>query len=375
MKLSNLLVVPALLALLTSCGAGFPNQLSVLWSVPMNGAGPSIVMGNQIVGSTAFEDNYRFTGVDLDTQKIVWRSETPKGPTFQQIMAGKGDYWYFHRTNSASLEVYRTNGTLVKQISYPGGSAGNQDGSNPVIYANTLYISNGDYLHSFDISTPDNPVLQWTYDAPSWLNDLVLDDEGYLYMGVQITENQDNLFKLDPKDQRVIWAARTYTTSVAEPNDPVGLILDGSRLITNVSNTMQAFDTTTGERVWLSKPLLICDEGSYAPGFNLELGEDSVFFISGSCVAAIQRATGKLQWVMDSLAATGANYTFSEKPTYYKGVVYAVNGNFWAIDAKSGEVLAVDTRLDRFSQSSYVHVYKDQLLVWGDNLTAYKPIR
>jgi outer membrane protein assembly factor BamB len=364
-----------LVLLLTSCGlisGQAPDNMTVLWSLELkNGlAMPSLLSGNLLGGVFRTSDIWQFGVIDLDQHKVLWKSASNQGLVSLQTFVSDGAYWFVHNGFQSRLEIYRNDGTMFT-FNYPDVSEGNTEGLSPILDDTTLYVGSGVYIYSFDISNPEKPVLNWRLQAPKWLTDIVL-DEGWLYVGVQISENAPSVFKLNPKDGSTVWSATTYADTVQYPHFVEAMAIRGDKLFVSASSTMQAFDKNTGKRIWISEPLP-CGWLGFGDSWVLELDDKSIYATVGSCVYSIAQADGKVNWIM-SAVDTDANFTFSDKPTLYNGVVYAANGYLWAIDAETGKVLGM-SRADNDSQGSYIHVYKNQIIVWGKNLYAYKPIR
>jgi outer membrane protein assembly factor BamB len=274
---------------------------------------------------------------------------------------------------SNALEVYRTDGTFIKAIDYPNSGDINQNALSPVIYKNTLYVGSGKNLYAFDISDPETPNVKWAMKFAWRLNDITVDEQGYIYLAIQENANKDATFKIDPNTRNILWSANTFTPSIGYTMDPKAIALNGQQLIVSTGTTVQAFNTQTGTHLWMTKELF-CGQAPQA-AWHLEPGEDAVFFTAGSCVKAVNSTTGQVIWEFDSDTANqGLGNTFGDKALYHNGVVYAYNGTLWALDAPTGEVLSKQEDKDSTSNFSSVHLYNNQILIWNKYLTAYKPI-
>ena len=86
--------------------------------------------------------------------------------------------------------------------------------------------------------------------------------------------------------------------------------------------------------------------------------------------------TGKQAWVV----ATGdvgpdGSISISGEPLYHNGVVYTSVERLWALDAKTGRVLSFASQRAYNTTETVIHYANGEILVWGDELTAYRPVR
>jgi len=136
------------------------------------------------------------------------------------------------------------------------------------------------------------------------------------------------------------------------------------------------FDRGTGEELW-STSLDTCSDGA---GFAnaLEVGDGKVFISpsSGSCLFAVDLTTGKEVWTVETgeVGPDGA-ISIGGKPLYHNGVVYTSVERLWALDARTGRVLSFASQKAYNTTDTVIHYANGEILVWGDELTAYKPVR
>jgi len=85
----------------------------------------------------------------------------------------------------------------------------------------------------------------------------------------------------------------------------------------------------------------------------------------GTCLLAFDFQTGKKLW------------TFASPMTYLNGVLYASNTYLWALEESSGKVLGVSANFLEGTSGQTVHydAKRNQLLLWGDEPTSFKPVR
>lgn len=380
-------VVPALLltllalGVLSGCGSTYsndaPDRTPVLWSLPLpGGSQPSGISDSLIVSTVNMqEENKKKNGVltfiDLDEREIIWQAEEGMGLIINQIMVSNGTNWFVNNDELRRVEVYQNDGTLVRTFDYILADGVNQSGLSPVIVDNALYISQGRGIYAFDISEPDKLTLLWSTELDYATSSLSADATG-VYAGLFDHPESLDVVRLDAATGEVVWTASSYTDTVYEARTPASLALKDNALFVNTANTMQAFDTETGERLWLSEPLSCETDGPY-PGYVQTLDDKDIYFTIGACVMSVSQKDGKINWIMSALDSS-KRFTFSAQPLLHNGVLYTVNGYLWAIEADTGKVLSRSQKSDP-SQFAYIHEYNNQIIVWGGNLLAYKPVR
>ena len=276
-------VIPALLLALTlsglvGCGSSRENDASdktpVLWSLRLNSgySQPSDIYGDVAVGIIGVPegDNGVLTFVDLDEQEVIWQGEDGLGLVVNQTMVSNGANWFVNNDDLRQVEVYRNSGVLVGTFEYDLENGVNLSGLRPVVVGDVLYIAQGRGLYTFDISQADTLNLLWSKELPYALSSLAA-NEGGIYAGTRNDTQEPNVFKLDAATGEIMWEATTYEEVSWEPRPPASLAIKGTRLFANASNTMQAFDTDSGERAWLSEPV-VCGEYDSSPGDVFSFG-------------------------------------------------------------------------------------------------------
>lgn len=96
----------------------------------------------------------------------------------------------------------------------------------------------------------------------------------------------------------------------------------------------------------------------------------------GTCIFGFDLTLGEQKWVVSigDVGPDGAITTYGQ-PLYHNGVLYTSVERLWALDATTGEVLSFASERAYNTVGSVIHYANGEILVWGDELTAYKPIR
>lgn len=194
-------------------------------------------------------------------------------------------------------------------------------------------------------------------------------------MGGAVSGIPDSISKLEPLTGRELWSA----TPEELGDDPLTvqvLELSGDNLLAYVQGSLQAFNTQTGERLWVAL-LGSCADG-VGPASALEVGGGFAYVSPGlgSCIFAVDLSSGRAAWTVSTgeVGPDGA-ITIDGKPLYHNGVVYTSVERLWALDAKTGRVLSFASQRAENTTTTFVHYANGEILVWGDELTAYKPVR
>lgn len=141
--------------------------------------------------------------------------------------------------------------------------------------------------------------------------------DGILYISAQ----NGKLYAYDAETGEETWSVRAgrLPASVAVAGDLI--------FVNDLNNTVNAFLRETGEQVW-SMP--VAGSGWGAP----LVVDETVFVTSERGAYAFEARTGATIWDVE----TGDHQGFIGSPAYADGVVYfGAGGNFFAIDASSGE--------------------------------------
>lgn len=140
--------------------------------------------------------------------------------------------------------------------------------------------------------------------------------------------------------------------------------------------SVQAFEAATGKHLWTA-PLDGCSDDA---GFvdALAVGGGMVFASPslGSCLYAVDLATGRGAWTFQTgLVGSDGAISIGGRPLYHNGVVYTSVERLWALDAATGKVISSASQPAYNTTDTAVHYANGEILVWSDDLTAYKPVR
>ncbi len=386
MKKVWLLVV--LFLMLVGCDEGgftaFPNLTPVLWTAPVNGSGRTVLLDNLMIGTTQpSEGSPRYLlAVDVVKREIAWRY--PVGNAFiPDRQFALNDELAVIFLKSAGLLVLSRQGELLAKVPppLPDEAIEGVAGAGPLFFQTRLYVPNDKFLYAYDMTNPSAPTLVWRKDFEKTLWSLAVDDEGTIYAGISEYTGLSALRALAPENGTVLWQADTATPQQVEGGvyAPTALTLNGDKLIAAVesSYTIQTFDRKTGQRLSVSEELLdTCVDGA-GMVTGLEVGGGKVYFTpsSGTCVYSVDLASGQHTWVHTARTDPDTSFTYGGTPKYVNGVVYATNSALWALDADTGKVLSLASKRDDHAIFTTVQFSNGEVLVWGDELTVYKPLR
>ena len=356
----------------------FSDRTPILWDVSLSGFGEVERVDSLLLGMADLATEDRLVAVDLDNRDIAWKSDVVNFQSGRLVTASKGDYIYAQIIQAEGFYIYTKRGELISHVRFPDPFESRSLSIHPTIDSNKLYISNGRHLYAYDLTDPVNPSLVWKISYDYDFKTMTVDNEGNLFVSMATTKDLDVALKqLNPVDGSVIWQASTRTEeeSVLQ-RSAYTLEVDGGKLFAIAFGTVQAFSKETGERLWVSE-LLRCSSDGIQSIYAMELAEGNAYIApaGGSCVFGVDLTDGNILWMHNAKVVPSAWFSYGGKPKYYNGVVYATNSYLWALDAQTGEVLSLSKIQDRLATQTYIQEYNGEILVWGEKLRAYKPVR
>ena len=143
----------------------------------------------------------------------------------------------------------------------------------------------------------------------------------------------------------------------------------------NGTNQVIAYNTS-GQKLWESEDM-ICPKGETSIFSSLLVQDDFIVAspFGDNCLTVLEVNSGKKRFAFVS----PLDATFSQTPLVLNGVMYANNSYLWAVDIKTGQILGRSAKMDNLTQGHNGTTLHDQatnqLLVWGERLTAYTPVR
>lgn len=388
----HLFVTIFVFLMLNSCDAingssiEIPDKTPVSWRIDgLEGHGRAFLEGNLLYGFTL--DDNKIKIVDLDKHEVIWQNDKVLGFHSWDTWALLYKDYLFAWYDGYGVQIYKPDSSTkpLKTLVPPNGDEfldGGYIAATILIKNDRLYVINHDMLFVYDLKDPENPGLLWQYQGTDIIFTLEVDDFGDVYTGIQITGKEvTNLYKLSALDGSVLWSTNTYYSDAEFQRGKqwsTALRLEGNVLYAAVPVTVQAFDTKTGSRLWVS--------GEYDATCTLGAGDIDAFtsdknslYVTpayGSCVHTFNKLTGKLVWTATTAKAPNPdNFTdFGGRPLLHQDILYAANTALWAFNSHNGEVLSISKDFNN-SQNGYVQYYNGEILVWGDKLMAYKPIK
>ena len=326
------------------------------------------------MGFTLSENGKMYlTAVSLESGNVLWKSNEVWRDNIRPILVSDGTYLFGDAGDS--LQIYLLDGTKLTSIAHPGGPGGNTWGARLILEGNKLFIPNGYRLYVYDISNPAEPKLSWQIEQQKMLSGVALDERGDVYVTLFAGDYDDSVFKFSGDDGRELWRTGTYDPSIDSPYTGTYAEVVLGRLVVEAQSRYIAYDLQTGQKVWISDPLT-CGRVNYQNAYSFLTVEGTIYRNSGggSCILAVNASKGSLLWTFDP--ETEFSYTFGGRPILYQGNLYASDGQLWTLDAFTGEVVSFspDERA-LFSALTHVHIYKGQVVVWGQNLTLFEPVK
>ena len=374
-RVGRLILVASLL--LAGCTQGESTDGTlIIRSTVINGLGYSLVIGDQIIGfTTNDEGSWYLTAVSLENGDILWKSREPSlGSQRRSSIVSDGTHLLHDAGND--LRVYLLDGTELASISYPNPFEGNTPGARLILKNNKLFVPNGNWFYVYDVSNPTAPTLQWQSEQPKILSGVAVDERGDVYVTLFAGNYDNSVFKLASDDGRELWRTGTHDLDIDSLYTGTYTEIVSGYLVVEAKSRYIAYDLQTGQKAWISDPL-ICDDAGYQNAYSFLEVDGTIYRNSGggSCILAMDASNGKLLWTFNTLG-TPASYTFGGRPALHEGNLYASNGRLFTVDATTGELVNYSPD-ERATQSAltHVHIYKGQVVVWGQNLTLFEPVK
>jgi outer membrane protein assembly factor BamB len=368
--------------------------MAISWQIKDDGTEKDSIFGYTSLVNGLLVGSDRFLGYlafNLKDRKLAWKfnPELELGSDYisdsQSAVGGSGNVIYAE-TQLCGVEsvgiISKTTGKFIRWIEkIPEITSPENCGQIELkVVNNRLYLTNDRRVLAYDISQPETPKQLWVSDLNSKsVFDFAVDGDLYV---TTLNLQGDSLFRISAEDGSIIWKARNNYPNgngylYGEYSGAQGITTFENKVIVGSSQTIQAFDKNTGKRIWLS-PELQCRggvPGGYAA--KLEVGGGKVYaqYNSMDCVHAINLSDGSVSWVVSAGDYPGLGGGFSGKALYHNGVVYSANGRLYAIEASSGKVLSISRNLDRYAHETTPQLIDGEIVIWGLDITAYKPLR
>jgi outer membrane protein assembly factor BamB len=155
------------------------------------------------------------------------------------------------------------------------------------------------------------------------------------------------------------------------------MIANDKLLAFDINQKLYALNPNTGERLWVGS--IWDSKKCYSSGLATHgaVGGDTLFINAqgGTCMYGISLSNGSIKWIIDSEKYPGAVGTFAGIPLYHNGVVYSGDGNLFAVDAATGEVLGISSDVDPGRQFTQPFLINGEIVTWGRSVTGFQPVR
>lgn len=373
--ISQLLVTFALVMSLAGCFLfSSLNKTPINWSISdVYGFGYTLLVEDALFAYGRYDAGYKLVKVDLESRKIAWKSEA----SFTEIVRPTiiTDTQYIYTDTGSSLNIYDFDGREVVSVTHLNGADSNLPGVSLLIQDDIVYVPNGNSLYVYDVAQINLPKLLWQYRTPRLISGLVVDQSG-IYIAHHSDSQEINLLKLDLTTAEMIWQSSTYDASIDKFDYANHMQIIDDQLIVDAWSRYISYDLNTGAKYWISEPIP-CGVDSYQSAFSFVEVEGVAYrnCDGGSAMQAINLEDGRLIWTVDFVGNDDGVKALSigGRSAYLNGKLYASHGQLIVLDAATGNVLSASTT-DVDAIKTYVQVYKDEILVWGQNLTLFKAL-
>jgi outer membrane protein assembly factor BamB len=385
MKTTLKLVLGSITCFLCACAeGGQPSSaqapiLKSLWTVPVNGAFRTHSGNNKLVGLVDWGDTLTLAAFDPKQRKIIWKSQPhPPLGLDDNFTVGNGVAYYM--VPNGNLEVYDLEtGNVIESVLPPTGISFETAGlgANLKVIAGKLILTSNDVLIVYDVSVARKPKQLWIRQSKDAGFPIATDaSASTVYLTGSSSGNQ-YVAALNAETSETIWRqANPYL----ENRGSLSVRVSGNAMyVLATDRSIRAFDTKTGQLLWERSQNDVwrkeCD-GAATSTTDFIITSDTLYTSpeSGQCVWAINLKDGQIKWTMNA-AKYGEPYSFGGVPLLVNGVIYAMNGRVWAIDAQTGEVLGLSKEVDKGWVVTNPQLINGEVIAWGRIATGFKPVR
>ena len=375
----------SLLVGITACGedfsfpAGVGKAIRKNWSVPVDGALQPKNIGDIIVGiGSSTGATAPLAVFDAKARKLLWKSRSFIGDTNSFAVSRTS---VFKAATGGDLYAFDLNtGTLQGQVAFPENYKFEDSGFNsPQLVDNILALSSGDSVYTFDVSNPAAIKFLWKRTFIPGRRVSGFNAENNIVLAAIAAKSGNTTFALDLQDGHEIWASRPDIAG-NDPNESrfiAGFVFAKDKLIAfDANQNLYALNPSNGERLWVGRYRDPKCESSLVVADGL-VNADTLFMNAdgGACMYAISLNTGQIKWFVDSRKYSGATGTFGGTPLYHNGVVYSGNGNLFAMDAETGQVLGISADVDAGRQFTQPFLINGEIVTWGRSVAGFSPVR
>jgi outer membrane protein assembly factor BamB len=379
-------MIVCITCLLCACGEGgkpSPAQapaLKSLWTVPVNGAFRTRSNNGKLIGLVDQSDTLTLAAFDPKQRKILWKSQPHAALGLDNnFVASEGVAYYM--VPNGNLEIYDLEtGNILESLPPPTGIVFKTAGLGTYlkVVSNKLILNSDENLIVYDVSTPKKPKQLWIRSSEEAGFPAATDaDASSIYIAAGSKKYQNYIAALNPETGETRWI---QPTPYPENRGALSIrISENSLFVLGSDNSLQAFDAKTGQVRWKrSENETWRDEckGAATDVTEFTITTDTLYTAprSGQCVWAIDLKDGHIKWAMNA-ARYGDPYSFGGTPLLANGVIYAMNGRLWAIDAQTGEVLGLSKEVDKGWVVTNPQYINSEIIAWGRIATGFKPVR
>jgi outer membrane protein assembly factor BamB len=385
MKKMAKLVILSITCCLCACAEGGQSPsaqapaLTPLWTVPVNGAFKTFSNNGKLIGLVDWADTLTLAAFEPKQRKITWKSQ-PHAPLGldNNFVVGEGVVYYM--VPEKNLEVYDLEtGQILESLSPPTGITFKSGGLGAYqkIVAKKLILNSDNSLVVYDVAIPSKPKQLWVRNTEENGYPRATDaDASTVYLAASSKGNQ-YIAALNAQTGETIW---NHPNPYLENHGALSLRVSGNGMYVMArDNSIRAFNTKTGQPLWARTEADVLR--NECKGVATDVNEfiittDTLYTSpnSGQCVWAINLKDGQIKWAMNA-AKYGEPYSFGGTPLLVNGVVYAMNGRLWAVDAQNGEVLGLSKEVDKGWVVTNPQFINGEIIAWGLNATGFKPVR
>lgn len=347
------------------------------------GASQGLSIGNSMLFAPTYQVNNWATAFNLDTRRFAW-GYIKQAASFPTYVDGK----FIVRHPDGIDVIDEVTGRVLKTVTYPKGVVEFQSRDETYVDRGRFFIHTVNDLLAYDLDqllgseANAKPVF---YHQIERIMDMAVEPSsgavavvhGLNFDALPEGSEYPTYLSVFDRSGNLLWRKTIRLQKPPGPKQSTpGRVGAGNGRIVALASPGDtiAFDVA-GNELWRN-PAFFCPSGGGTTFYRSVSVEDNLVMLSPSgdnCISGWDARTGERKWVLDAKVNT-----FDNRPLLLNGVVYASNTFLWAWDAETGEVLGRSGRLLKaqgLPGTVKYHAKRNQLLIWADQIWAFKPLR